>query len=208
MSINTFKPDRYSSHMKIINYIKSLNPEKTLKILDVGYSKGFIAKNLKDYNFEFYGIEMDKEDAELAEKYYKDVKIINLDNDEAAYSKNFFDIIIMADLVEHLKDSLGSIRHFRQFLKKDGIMILSTANVANIYVRLKLLFGNFDYEERGIMDKTHLRFFTLKTFRKMTKEAGLRIIKDDFTPIPLPMVYDSFKEGNILNPLHKLIITR
>ena len=203
MSIYTFKPDRYSSHTKIINYIKSLNNKK-LKILDVGCSKGFIARGLQNHNFEFYGIEYNKADAKDARKYYKEIKIADLDKEKPNYPRNSFDVIIMADIIEHLKDSAGAVKHFAQFLKKDGFMIISTANVANLYVRLKLLFGNFDYEERGIMDKTHLRFFTLKTFRKLAKEAGLKVVKEDFTPIPLPMVASAFEEGRILNIFHKL----
>ena len=203
MGVYTFKPDRYSSHMKIIDYIKSLNNKK-LRILDVGCSKGFVAKVLQGYNFEFYGIEYSKEDAKEGKRYYKKIKILDLDKEKPNYKNNSFDIIIMADIIEHLKDSLGVVKHFAKFLKKDGLMIVSTANVANIYVRLKLLFGNFDYEERGIMDKTHLRFFTLKTFRNLAKESGLKIIKEDITPVPLPMLHNSFAEGNLLNIFHKL----
>ena len=204
MSLYTFKPDRFSSHMKIINYIKSLNNKnKELKVLDVGCSKGFIAKSLQNNNFEFYGIEYNKEDAKAAKKYYKDIKIADLDKDGVFYENDFFDVIVMADVIEHLKSN-EIVKKFAQFLKKDGIMIISTGNVANIYVRLKLLFGNFDYEERGIMDKTHLRFFTLKTFRKLAMDANLKIIKEEFTPIPLPMVNDAFAEGNSLSFFHKM----
>jgi|TARA_Y100000310_G_scaffold240959_1_gene244868 2-polyprenyl-3-methyl-5-hydroxy-6-metoxy-1,4-benzoquinol methylase len=202
MGVYTFKPDRYSSHTKIINYIKSLADRK-LKILDVGCSKGFIGKSLKSNKIEFCGIDYSRKDAKEAKKYYKEIKIMDLDSEKPKYPKNSFDIIIMADIIEHLKDSLGIVRYFMQFLKKGGIMILSTANVANIYVRMKLLFGKFDYEERGIMDKTHLRFFTLKTFRQLAKQSNLKIIKEDFTPIPLPMVSKVFEEGRILNILHK-----
>ena len=205
MGIYTFKPDRYSSHTKIINHIKSAyGKNKKLRILDVGCSKGFIAKNLQDYDFEFHGIELNKEDAKEAKKYYKEIKIADLDLDKVSYQNNFFDIIIMADIIEHLKSSSGTVKYFAQFLKKEGMMILSTANIANIYVRLRLLFGNFDYEVRGIMDKTHLRFFTLKTFRQLAKHSGLKIIKEDFTPIPLPMVHDAFAEDNLLHIFHRI----
>ena len=204
MSVYTFKPDRYSSHTKIINYIKSIsNKNKKLKILDVGCSKGFIAKELKDENIEFYGIEYNKQDAKQAKRYYKEIKVLDLDKEKPAYQKESFDIIIMADIIEHLKDQ-NIVKYFTKFLKKQGLMILSTANVANIYIRLKLLFGNFDYEKRGIMDNTHVRFFTLKTFRQLAKQSNLKIIKEDFTPIPLPMVSSVFEEGKALNILHRL----
>ena len=204
MGIYTFKPDRFSSHTKIINYLKSLDKGKRLKVLDVGCSKGFIAKEFKDNNFEFYGVEYNKEDAKEARKYYREIKVLDLDKEKPNYKSDSFDIIIMADIIEHLKESSRTVRHFTKFLKKGGVMVVSTANVANLYVRLKLLFGNFDYEERGIMDKTHLRFFTLKTFRKLAKDSNLKIVKEDFTPIPLPMVHEKFQEDKILNPLHKL----
>jgi 2-polyprenyl-3-methyl-5-hydroxy-6-metoxy-1,4-benzoquinol methylase len=200
----TFKQDRYSSHSKIISYIKALNNKNKLKILDVGCSRGFMGKSMQDKNYEFYGIEYNKKDAKEAKKYCKEIKIMDLDWKKPEYPKNSFDIIIMADIIEHLKDSLGTVRYFSKFLKKDGIMILSTANVANIYIRLKLLFGNFDYENRGIMDKTHLRFFTLKTFRQLAKNTNLKIIKEDFTPIPLPTVSGVFEEGRFLNIIHKI----
>src|SRR3989338_3815364 len=103
MGVYTFKPDRYSSHMKIINYLKSLNKSIKLKVLDVGCSKGFIAKSLQNSNFEFYGIEYNKEDAKEAKKYYREIRVLDLDKEKPKYSEQF-DIIIMADIIEHLKD--------------------------------------------------------------------------------------------------------
>lgn len=207
MSVYDFKPDKFSSHMKIINYLKSIsqkNKGKKLKVLDVGCSKGFIGKILKDFNFELYGIELDREDAKIAKKYYKEIRVANLELKKNLFKKIFFDIIIMADIIEHLRNSSEIVGYLKKFLKKDGMLILSTGNIANLYVRLKLLFGNFDYEERGILDKTHLKLFTLKTFRQLATNAGLKIVGEDFTPIPLPTVNKIFVEGNPLNLAHKI----
>ena len=77
-------------------------------------------------------------------------------------------------------------------------------NIANIYVRLKLLFGNFNYEARGILDKTHIKFFTLKSFRKLIEKSNLDIEKEDVTPIPLPTINPVFSDGNLLNFVHQI----
>lgn len=204
MSLYTFKTDKYSCHMKIINYFKSSYSDKKIKILDIGCSKGFIGEGLHGSSFKFYGIEIDEEDAKIASKYYTEVKIADLDKEKIVYKKDFFDVMILNDVIEHLKSSAETASYFKPFLKKDGIMIISTGNVANLYIRLKLLFGNFDYEDRGILDRTHLKLFTLKTFRQLVHESGLKIIKEEFTPVPLPLVYNIFSEGMPLNIIHKI----
>jgi len=201
MSVYTFKPDRHSSHIKIIESINKIS-QCRLKILDIGCSKGFVGKKLsKKHNL--YGIDLNPEDAKIAKKYYNEVKIIDIDEKKPAYKHNFFDVIIMADVLEHLKDPLGIIVHFKRFLKKNGLMILSVPNVANIYIRLNLLFGRFDYGDRGILDRTHLKFFTLKSLRKLVRSSGLIIKKEESTPIPLPSINPLFSKGRPLNFIHQ-----
>lgn len=203
MSQYNFKHDRYSSHMRIIKYLTSLNSRSKLTILDVGCSKGYMGENLSSSNFTFYGIDMSKTDALIASKYYKEVKIVDLDVDQISYPPNFFNAIILADVIEHLKNSLKITSSLRPFLKKEGVIILSTVNIANFYIRLRLLFGKFDYQDKGILDKTHLKLFTLKTFRNLATEAGLTVIKEQFTPIPLPLIHVIFSEGKPLYIIHK-----
>lgn len=203
MSQYNFKHDRYSSHMRIIEYLSSLNSHSKLTVLDVGCSKGYMGKNLSSSNFTFYGIEMSKRDARIASKYYKEVRIVDLDVDKVSYPPKFFDAIILADVIEHLKNSLKITSSVKPFLKKEGVMVLSTVNIANLYIRLRLLFGKFDYQEKGILDKTHLKIFTLKTFRNLATDSGLTVIKEEFTPIPLPLIHDIFSEGKPLYILHK-----
>jgi hypothetical protein len=70
--------------------------------------------------------------------------------------------------------------------------MISVPNVANLWVRLNLLFGVFDYADRGILDRTHLRFFTRKTLAAMVKNVGLDIVSIQVTPIPLELVSSFF----------------
>jgi 2-polyprenyl-3-methyl-5-hydroxy-6-metoxy-1,4-benzoquinol methylase len=93
---------------------------------------------------------------------------------ELPFSEQFFDVIIFADILEHLKDT-SVLSNYRRYLKNDGYAIISIPNVANWKIRLSLLLGKFDYKEAGILSRHHLRFYTLKTAKKMITDAGFQI---------------------------------
>ena len=81
---------------------------------------------------------------------------------------------------------------------------MSLPNVANIWVRLNLLFGRFNYSRVGILDETHLRFFTLQTIKKLVDDSGFDVISVNATPIPLPVMLPSTSKGRSLGFLHLL----
>lgn len=188
--------------MQIGHIIKSLDVPPHSKVLDIGCSKGFAARSMRGTNLDFYGIEITKKDAAIAKPYYKNIKICDLDDNIPSYRKEFFEIIIMADVLEHLKNPLYVINHFKKFLAKNGLIIMSTGNVANIWIRLNMLFGRFEYIDRGILDKTHIHLYTLKTFKKLAYEANFKVNKVFITPIPLPLISSFFSEGNALHFVH------
>src|SRR5262249_19008899 len=78
-------------------------------------------------------------------------------------------------------------------------------NVANISVRLMLLFGRFDYRERGIMDKTHLRFFTRKTARAMLEQQGYTLLEERMTVIPIELVLGLSPKNPLVVILNRLL---
>ena len=82
-------------------------------------------------------------------------------------------------------------------LKTNGLIVLSVPNVANVTVRLRLLFGNFNYQERGILDKSHLRWFTRKTARKLLTDHGFEIVEEHLTNMPFELVI-GFDPSNLL----------
>jgi 2-polyprenyl-3-methyl-5-hydroxy-6-metoxy-1,4-benzoquinol methylase len=90
------------------------------------------------------------------------------------------------DVLEHLRDPVSLLKRLRPFLKPDGTIIISIPNVANLSIRFGLLFGRWNYAEYGILDRTHLRFFTRKTAIAMVTGAGFEIKIIDVTPgVPL-----------------------
>jgi hypothetical protein len=82
-------------------------------------------------------------------------------------------VIVAADVLEHLKDPLATLRSLRPYLDPDGYFVISVPNVAHGSVRMALLTGHFDYREIGLLDSTHLRFFTRESFECLLDEAEL-----------------------------------
>jgi SAM-dependent methyltransferase len=83
-----------------------------------------------------------------------------------------FDVVLYADVLEHLVDPLSELKKAAQFLAPDGVMIISVPNVAHWSVRVNMLRGRFNYAPTGIMDATHLRWFTSRTLLQLLKRAG------------------------------------
>jgi O-antigen biosynthesis protein len=86
-----------------------------------------------------------------------------------------FDVIAFGDVLEHLRDPEGVLVKMCRLLSSEGYVVASIPNVAHRSVRLSLLFGEFNYSDAGLLDRTHLRFFTRKTVELMVVEAGFRI---------------------------------
>lgn len=164
-----------SSHTNIVNLIQNNS-----KVLDIGCSTGYLGEKLiKEKNCEVIGIESNHESVLEARQIYKKVywNKSTLDAVVLDEPKKYFDYIIFADILEHTINPDRILVNFKSYLRDDGKIVISLPNIANICIRLKLLFGRFDYTESGILDRTHLIFFTMKTSKIMIESAGLRIIK-------------------------------
>jgi 2-polyprenyl-3-methyl-5-hydroxy-6-metoxy-1,4-benzoquinol methylase len=117
------------------------------------------------------------------------------------FQRRHFDRILLLDILEHLTNPGRVLDAVKPLLKESGAIVVSVPNVANITVRLMLLFGRFEYTERGILDKTHVRFFTRGTARKMLHEHGYEIIEERMTSMPFELILGMAPS----NPLMKVI---
>lgn len=193
------RTDPYSSHSLIL----SLLPEHGAgRVLDVGAAHGYLAAALEKRGFHVTGIEGDPMLAREAAAHCSEVFEADLDGPLPELAGKF-DIILYGDVLEHLKNPLGVLRVLNRNLRDGGTVIVSLPNIANVYVRLQLLRGKFDYAERGILDRTHLHFYTRKTFRQFLEEAGLEVTKLFATPIPLPLVVPERLQGRIFGGVHR-----
>lgn len=166
---------KYSTHNIIQNLIKIM--PQGVNILDVGCNEGYIGKDL-NRNFNFYGLDYMNEPLIECKKHYKDASIYDLNNLEKLKWNIKFDMIIFADVLEHVIDAKSVLNFFvQEYLKPNGQVIISVPNVANWQIRLNLLFGKFRYTETGILDKTHLHLYTFETAKELTKSTNLEEIK-------------------------------
>jgi 2-polyprenyl-3-methyl-5-hydroxy-6-metoxy-1,4-benzoquinol methylase len=149
------------------------------------------------------GIEQDPEMAKIAEKHCTKMIVGDVENLNLS-ELGTYDAIILGDVVEHLRNPREFLQKTGKLLNKGGKILISLPNVANIWVRLNLLFGRFNYSRVGILDETHLRFFTLETSKKIARDSGLEVISTNVTPIPLPLILPSTSEGRPLSFLHAL----
>lgn len=178
IQMNSYEFDEsiYGSHIKIIDSVG-----KDKKVLDVGCNKGYLAKRFKENGCRVVGIEADHQSAQFAKKFCDEVIIADVEKiEELSYPDNYFDVMVFADILEHLKDPRELLTRLKRYLNPAGFIIVSLPNIARIDIRIKLLFGRFDYEETGILDRTHLRFFTFSTAKKLLEDSGYRVFHADY----------------------------
>lgn len=151
-------------------------------VLDVGCARGHMARVLTEKGCKVHGIEIDPPSAEEARKYCVEVLNTDLDtNTTPALPRDFFDAVLVLDVLEHLKRPDLALTHLSTCLKPKGTLICSLPNVARIEHRLALLAGRFNYSDCGALSKGHLRFFTRHSATLLLQNAGFVIDKVDYT---------------------------
>jgi 2-polyprenyl-3-methyl-5-hydroxy-6-metoxy-1,4-benzoquinol methylase len=169
---------------------KHLDPETTLgkihafvepgqTILDVGCGGGRLAKHLRAKGVRVVGIERNPTAAALARNYCERVEEKDLTSQELLPDSERFSVIVCADVLEHLADPAALLARVVPHLAPGGTVVVSVPNVAYYKIRCSLLAGRFDYEPSGIMDQSHLRFFTRKTILELLRSCGLEAVHVD-----------------------------
>jgi 2-polyprenyl-3-methyl-5-hydroxy-6-metoxy-1,4-benzoquinol methylase len=159
------------------------------RVLDVGCSAGYLGESLiQRCKARVWGIELDEADAAAArERGFEKVYTADLDTfDWQELVGNHFDAIVFADVLEHLKRPGDAIRGAAQYLAPQGVVLASIPNIAHLSIRVELMEGGFAYEKLGLLDDTHLKYFTKKTIEDMFEAAGLSIHRLEATLYDLP----------------------
>lgn len=151
-------------------------------ILDIGCGSGALAKELKLINNKavIYGLDISDESGVIASQYLDKFFLVDLDNSSLPDFGIKFDLIILADVLEHLKRPDIFLVSLKKYLNEQGSLIISIPNIAHWSVRLSLLRGEFNYTNTGILDETHLRFFTRKTLNDMIQKCGYIITETKY----------------------------
>jgi len=181
------KPGRFSSHGRILRLAAAW--ARTDRILEVGTATGYLGRELRRLGFtELVGLDVDPSFAEIAKPHYSDYFVVDLEEASLPDRVRDFDVLLCADVLEHLRDPQVALGALARRVKPGGRVIVSVPNVANWTLRLSLLAGRFTYRDRGLLDRGHVRFFTYRTARELIEGAGCAIERCEPTAIPLTYV--------------------
>jgi SAM-dependent methyltransferase len=137
------------------------------RVLDVGSGSGVMAQSLREVGFtSLFAVETDAATRQQTAHLYTQIAE-SLD----AYQGQQFELVLLLDVLEHMADPLTFLRQLVPLIAPRGRVLISVPNVAHWSVRLPLLLGQFQYRNRGILDRTHLRFFTRNSFRQLLHEV-------------------------------------
>lgn len=152
-----------------------------LDVLDVGCGFATNSEKIRHLGNRVVGIENSAEAVNVARGRIDEVIEADL-RDVSSLGSRRFDAIIFADVLEHLPWPIGVLQSYLPLLKPGGSVIVSLPNVGLWSVRLGLMFGRFQYGESGVLDRTHLRFFTCSSAIHMLRSAGLQPIRRTYNP--------------------------
>ncbi|MFN3480090.1 MAG: class I SAM-dependent methyltransferase [Thermodesulfovibrionales bacterium] len=160
-------------------------PHGIKKVLDIGCARGLLGELIKrERGCEVYGVELNREIADDAARRLDKVFCMNIENAELPFDKDI-DVVICADLLEHLIDPWGLLKRIKRWLRDDGIIIASIPNTAHYSIILDLLRGRWDYIPWGLLCISHLRFFTKSTIEDMFARSGYTLMTLKPQDIPL-----------------------
>lgn len=155
------------------------------RVLEVGCAGGHVTRHLVDRGNEVVGIELDPDAAEHARQFATDVHVADLDHTAASsLVDGEFDVVLLGDVLEHLRDPATVLADVTSVLGPSGRLVVSVPNVAHIDVRLMLLAGEWHYQDVGVLDRTHLRWFTRESLRSLLAEVGFVAVEVERVTVP------------------------
>ncbi len=175
-----FKPSPTSSHGRILAMLET---RPRARILDVGCGAGWLAHALREAGHEVTGVDVHEAEG-VTERTDRFVRA-DLSGGLPDEIDDLFDVVIGADVIEHVGDSTALLRDIAEHVRPGGSAIISVPNFGHWYPRARVVTGRFDYDQRGILDETHLRFFSRRSFLRTATAAGLEPCAHAHTGLPL-----------------------
>lgn len=152
------------------------------RVLELGPGPGSITRMLQGNACGVTGLELDPSAIELVRPYCDRVYECNLDDPAwpSLLDGQSFDVIVAADVLEHLKNPWGTLKHLRGLLIENGYVVVSLPHLGHCSVLSCLLQGEFEYQPWGLLDRTHIRFFGFKSIQTLFEKSGFKIVEAEF----------------------------
>lgn len=180
--------DPYSSHTLLFRHLQNIGlSSKT--VLELGVGDSSLTRRLHEVGTIVDCLELDQAAALAAAPFARRVWNESLSIESLDQVSERYDIVIAADILEHLVYPEEILSKLKTCVKKNGVLLVSLPNVANLYVRLNLLLGRFPYHNKGILDSSHLHFYTRRSAERLLSKTGWEIVKRECSSIPVAMVF-------------------
>ena len=155
------------------------------RIFEGGVSSGYLARRFVEAGRRVDGAELDPRAARQAEQVCERVWVGDLEHLDVD-ALGTYRVMLFGDTLEHLADPAALLRRLHPKLDADGVLVVSIPNVANWTMRLRLLAGRWTYSDRGILDRTHLRFFNKRSAVELLESTGFEVVRvQAAVPVPL-----------------------
>ena len=178
-----FKVSANSSHGRILALMEDRPP---CRVLDVGCGPGWLAGELRQRGHTVVGVDLlEHPDIERRTDRFVQADLDGGLPDEVLGS---YDVVLAADVLEHVRDPEHLMRQMNDCLADDGVVLASVPNISHWYSRGRIALGQFDYDQRGILDRTHLRFFTRRSFLSLARRCRLQPVLADHSGLPFEAV--------------------
>ena len=171
-----------SSRAQVYRFV----PENS-RVLDVGCACGDLGYALVTHKkCEVWGIEGNEGSANVARKLgvYKNIAVVDLNSVSTESFSNYnekFDAIVFGDVLEHLSDPENILTIFKKYLRPGGYFVVSLPNISHLSIKAQILFDDWEYTDVGLLDRTHIRFFTYKTILALLSKLNLQIDSLSYT---------------------------
>ena len=190
-----------SSHTMAIETVREGS-----RVLDIGGGKGYVGRELVKKGCTVHGTD---EAFFEGDSLFETFAVVDLNTQAVPFPFDDYDYILLLDILEHLHahrqyDLLDDIR--KRAWRRKPVLVITTANVAFLPLRLGLLLGQFNYGKRGILDQTHSRLFTFKSFKRMLIQSGYRLGKAKGIPAPFPAAIGDNRLSRLLLAINKALI--
>jgi glycosyltransferase involved in cell wall biosynthesis len=178
-----FKEGEGSSHTVLLEMLSDRPPGR---ILDLGSSGGRLAERLRKLGHHVTGV--DGIEVDGVRDRVNEFVLGDLEDGIPASAGSGFDIVIAADVIEHVTHPSRLLRQMADVVAGTGEILISTPNIGHWYPRVRVASGLFDYDRRGILDETHLRFFSRRSLVRALSASGMEILEMRYTGLPFDVL--------------------
>ncbi len=195
------KPSEDSSHGRITARLRTREPSK---ILDLGCSSGQLSERLQELGHKVTGVDI----FEITGVRDRTTEFYQADLGDGIPLEvgTGYDVVLGADVLEHLVNPGALMTEVRRVLAPDGVAIFCVPNIAHWYPRMRSSIGMFDYDQRGILDSTHLRFFTRRSIRKLVERQGFTVRRIESVGLPLDALGVDGTKAHLLRLLDGVLV--